>query len=108
MTMNTNNDDVTLTREQYKKQQAKEIAEVVDDKAEGNDPADKSLKSKRRKRIRIRFIPIWLRIVIIVLLIAASVTVGAMVGYGVIGDGNKSDVLKKETWTHIIDLISKE
>ncbi|MEW9500819.1 DNA-directed RNA polymerase subunit beta [Jeotgalibacillus marinus] len=31
-----------------------------------------------------------------------------MVGYGVIGDGDPQDVLKKETWTHILDLVMKD
>lgn len=56
-------------------------------------------------RIRIRLIPIWLRVVIVTMLIAASLVSGLMIGYGVIGDGNPKDALKKKTWTHIIDLV---
>ena len=28
-----------------------------------------------------------------------------MIGYGYIGDGEIGDVLKKETWIHILDII---
>jgi len=38
-------------------------------------------------------------------MVVGSLIGGLMVGYGVIGDGNPKDVLKKETWTHIVDLV---
>jgi len=55
--------------------------------------------------VQIRMIPIWLRLVLIILLIALVAVIGLRVGYSYIGDGNPEDVLKKETWTHIIDII---
>ncbi|MFK4998768.1 DNA-directed RNA polymerase subunit beta [Bacillus sp. N9] len=45
--------------------------------------------------------------VVVVILIALSLATGLMVGYGVIGDGNPTDVFHKSTWTHIIDLVIK-
>lgn len=78
------------TREQLKKEKLK------------NKP---SMKEKRK--IRIRLIPIWLRIIIVVIALVASLLAGVVVGYGVIGDGNPMDALKKSTWTHIIDLVKK-
>lgn len=55
--------------------------------------------------VQIRLFPIWLRIIIVLLLVGASATVGMMIGYGVIGDGEPKDVLKWETWIHILDII---
>ena len=55
--------------------------------------------------VQIRMIPIWLRLILIILLIAIVAVIGLRVGYSYIGDGNPEDVLKKETWTHIIDII---
>ncbi|MFC5466427.1 DNA-directed RNA polymerase subunit beta [Lederbergia graminis] len=83
------------TREQMKKQRS---AEKVQHKS----------TAKKNKRVRVRLIPIWLRIVLLLIFLAASLAAGLMVGYGVIGDGNPTDALKKETWTHIIDLVIKE
>nr|WP_263324218.1 DNA-directed RNA polymerase subunit beta [Neobacillus sp. Marseille-Q6967] len=60
------------------------------------------------KRIRIRLIPIWLRIVLLAVSIVVCATAGAMVGYGFLGDGKAMDVLKQSTWTHIIDLVEKK
>ncbi|MCA1032064.1 DNA-directed RNA polymerase subunit beta [Bacillus timonensis] len=73
------------------------------------EEANKKNEPKRkRKKLKIRLIPIWLRLVIIAILIALSATAGVVVGYGVIGDGNPSDALKKSTWQHIVDLVEKD
>jgi len=73
----------------------------------------KEATSERKKRSdnrkpRVRLIPIWLRLIIITCLLLLSLIIGAMIGYGVIGEGRALDVLKKETWQHIVDLVVKE
>lgn len=60
------------------------------------------------RRPRRRLIPIWLRLVIVLCLITISTLAGAMVGYGVIGEGNAWDALKPATWQHMIDLVEKQ
>lgn len=66
-------------------------------------------KQKRSlRRPRRRLIPIWLRLVIVFVLVLLSGMIGAMVGYGVIGEGNAWDALKPSTWQHIVDLIEKQ
>ncbi|CAH0345106.1 DNA-directed RNA polymerase subunit beta [Bacillus sp. CECT 9360] len=65
-------------------------------------------KDQAEERVKIRLLPIWLRLIIVTVLIAASVSVGAVIGYSVIGGGNVSDVFKKSTWTHIVDLVNKD
>ncbi|WP_243291941.1 DNA-directed RNA polymerase subunit beta [Bacillus sp. FJAT-47783] len=60
------------------------------------------------KKVRIRLIPIWLRLILVVFAMAISVVIGAMVGYGVLGDGKPLDALKPSTWQHIVDLVEKE
>ncbi|MCJ7840588.1 DNA-directed RNA polymerase subunit beta [Lederbergia sp. NSJ-179] len=64
-------------------------------------------KSSKR-RVRIRLIPIWLRLILLIVFLAASLASGLMIGYGVIGDGKPKDVFKEKTWTHIIDLVIKD
>lgn len=56
--------------------------------------------------VQIRLFPIWLRIIIVIALIALAAVLGAMVGFGVIGDGRPADALKWETWQHIFDIMS--
>jgi predicted histidine transporter YuiF (NhaC family) len=86
MALNKNNQEA-ITREEVKK--------------------EKKTREKK-KRIRIRLIPIWLRIIIVILLLAASIVLGAMFGYAVMGDGKAKDIFEKSTWTHIIDLVTGE
>lgn len=47
-----------------------------------------------------------LRIVIVILILVVAAVIGAMVGYGVIGDGKMLDVLKLSTWTHVFDIMN--
>ncbi len=63
---------------------------------------------KNTERIKIRLIPIWLRVVLVIVLSIFSLLIGVVFGYGVIGDGHPIDAFKKSTWTHIIDLVKKE
>ncbi|WP_203248469.1 DNA-directed RNA polymerase subunit beta [Sporosarcina beigongshangi] len=61
---------------------------------------------KKQFWVQIRLLPIWLRIVLVLLLLAGAAILGAIIGYGYVGDGQPADVLKKETWTHILDIIN--
>ncbi|OIK10632.1 hydroxymyristoyl-ACP dehydratase [Bacillus sp. MUM 116] len=60
------------------------------------------------KRVRVRLIPIWLRLILMVISILTCVMAGAAVGYGMLGGGNVTDIFKESTWTHIIDLVDKK
>ncbi|WP_071396765.1 DNA-directed RNA polymerase subunit beta [Bacillus tuaregi] len=77
-------------------------------KAEKKQNKEKEQSEKKSKRIRVRLIPIWLRVIIVLLLIFLSTAIGAMVGYGMIGDGKAFDIFKPSTWTYIIDLVEKK
>jgi len=56
--------------------------------------------------VQVRMIPIWLRMLILLVLLVLAAAVGAMVGFSVIGDGTAADVFKKETWQHIFDIMN--
>lgn len=60
---------------------------------------------KKSGWVQIRLFPIWLRILLVLALIALAVVLGVMIGYGIIGDGKPTDALKWETWQHIIDIM---
>lgn len=68
-------------------------------------PEKEEPSAKGRLWVQVRIIPIWLRIILVLLLLAGAVALGTTIGYGYIGDGNPDDALKKETWIHIIDII---
>ncbi|MFP7169878.1 DNA-directed RNA polymerase subunit beta [Terribacillus sp. 7520-G] len=77
------------TKEQYEKK----------NQAEG----EKAPKKQRR-----RLFPIWLRLLVVPIILVIFLLLGMLFGYGVLGDGNALDVLKRDTWTHIYDLINEK
>jgi len=101
----TGNNGQVRTREEYKK--AKQEA-VQKTKAEKPKKTSAEPTPNADKRVRIRMIPIWLRLVLLVASVMICVMAGAAVGYGMLGGGNVGDVFKESTWTHILDLIDKE
>jgi ABC-type Fe3+ transport system permease subunit len=74
--------------------------------------AEKKVKQKDETKpsrwVRVRMLPIWLRILLFILLLAGSLALGAVVGFAGIGDGRAADVFKAETWQHIIDIVIKK
>ncbi|GAB3045107.1 DNA-directed RNA polymerase subunit beta [Virgibacillus ainsalahensis] len=62
---------------------------------------EKRTKAKQRRRV----FPIWLRIIVVLLLAAGALIIGLMIGFGVIGDGNPIEILNKETWEHVVDIV---
>lgn len=102
MAANQMSQEEVLSRDELKKKK-QELK-----KKQREEKTSKKSGRSAMKRVRIRLIPIWLRVILVVVLVAISLACGLMVGYGVIGDGNPTDVFNKETWTHIIDLVVKK
>ena len=65
-------------------------------------------ETKPSRWVRVRMLPIWLRILLFILLLAGSLALGAVLGFAGIGDGKAADVFKAETWQHIIDIVVKK
>ncbi|MBM7618589.1 anti-sigma factor RsiW [Bacillus tianshenii] len=91
----------SLTREELRKAQKSKPKQV-------REEAATSEEKPKRLKWRVRLIPIWLRLIIVLGVMIIAVVAGAMFGYGVLGDGKPMDVLDKSTWQHIIDLVNKE
>lgn len=99
----------TQTRDQFKNavmKEEKELTRAEKRKLKKQEKAEALLSGQ--KRIKIRLFPIWLRILLVLFLLTVSIIAGAMIGYGVIGDGKPTDVFKKSTWIHIIDIVNKK
>lgn len=86
--------DQVMTREEMKKVRSQEKENLT--------------MSERRKKIRVRLIPVWVKVIIVVVLFFGSLTAGMVVGYGVIGNGKPLEALQKGTWMHIVDIINKK
>ena len=65
-------------------------------------------ETKTARWVRVRMLPIWVRILLFILLLAGSLALGAVIGFAGIGDGKAADVFKAETWQHIIDIVVKK
>lgn len=67
---------------------------------------DEQVQKSPNNRVRVRLIPIWLRIIIVLVLLLLAVVFGAMFGYAILGDGDVSDTFKPDTWKHIFDIMN--
>ncbi|MDQ0974531.1 lipopolysaccharide/colanic/teichoic acid biosynthesis glycosyltransferase [Neobacillus niacini] len=105
--MSVNHLNQVKTREEYKKAKGEDQQDTTTQKT--SKVAQKAQKAEvANKRIRIRLIPIWLRILLLVIFTGVFMVAGAAIGYGVLGNGDAGDVLRGSTWTHIIDLVEKK
>lgn len=89
------------------RREEKERKRQAEQESKQGEKTPKAKKEKKSKKGRRRVLPIWLRIIIVLLLSTLALILGAMVGYGIIGDGNPTDALEWETWQHIFDIVTK-
>src|SRR5690625_3567915 len=68
-----------------------------------NDSTEQAYKLPKR-----RIFPIWLRIVLVILLCVIAIILGAIIGFGVLGDGKPLDALKLDTWKHIVNIVKQK
>ena len=62
-------------------------------------------QQKANRIVKMRLLPIWLRLILIALLFISVAVVGLIVGYGYIGDGDVGNALKWSTWQYLLDII---
>ncbi|WP_349408792.1 DNA-directed RNA polymerase subunit beta [Pseudalkalibacillus sp. SCS-8] len=91
------------SREEHKAQKKKTV-----EQPEKTSSSREERKIEGQAKLRERIVPIWLRIILVLLVFAFALAAGLAVGYGVIGDGDMMDVFDKETWNHIVDLVKKD
>lgn len=48
-----------------------------------------------------------LKILVVIALMIILYVTGTMIGYGLIGNGDPSDVFKKDIWSHILAFLNK-
>jgi DNA-directed RNA polymerase subunit beta len=75
---------------------------------EEHDKKKQAEGKKAPKKQRRRAFPIWLRLLVVPVILIIFLLLGMLFGYGVLGDGNAFDVLKRDTWTHIYNLINEK
>ncbi|WP_042463396.1 DNA-directed RNA polymerase subunit beta [Neobacillus dielmonensis] len=103
MSIDNINQERIATREEYKRIKESEVP-AAKERGEGQQ-TEAAAKKRPKERVRIRMIPIWLRLVLLVVFTVVSLIAGAIVGYSVLGDGNAADVFSGSAWSHIRDLV---
>ncbi|MDQ0352694.1 hypothetical protein J2R98_002545 [Alkalibacillus filiformis] len=89
-----------------KKFKPKEKEDTPKDQSKRKAAKEERKKEKKQKKGRIRYIPVWLRFVLAIVLSIAALAIGMMVGYGVIGEGDEpSSVLDRSLWENLYDYI---
>lgn len=94
------------TRTERRKKTKQNASSPTEAEKEQHDAATRIEKRKKNTaKSRARFIPIWLRLIIVVVLLAVSLVAGAVVGYSVMGSGSPGDVFHKKTWQHPFNVV---
>ncbi|AWE06318.1 DNA-directed RNA polymerase subunit beta [Lysinibacillus sp. 2017] len=71
------------------------------------DPKDSEPKTDQPIRwVQLRIIPIWLRVILVIILWIVIAAVGLTIGYSSLGDGQAKDALKWGTWQHLLDIMN--
>jgi len=60
-----------------------------------------------KEKIGLQIATFILKIVLVFFLVALAFIIGAMIGYGVLGDGDPFAVFEKDTWVHIFSYFTK-
>lgn len=100
----------TQSRKQFKQNQKRQQPNVNKTSAHSRRQRklERKAAKKRNKTPMRRIFPLWLRLIVVLGLCIVALIAGLMVGYGILGDGVPSDILHKETWKHILNLIKNE
>ncbi|WP_342528096.1 DNA-directed RNA polymerase subunit beta [Chryseomicrobium sp. FSL W7-1435] len=84
----------------------KQVKAVREKTTEGQEKMTEQKPQKPTRWVQIRLIPIWLRVILVLLLIAGAIAGGLTVGYAILGGGEATDALKWETYQHILDIMN--
>ena len=83
-----------------------ELNETVEEQPKKRRTQGPATEEPTRRWVRIRLLPIWLRIILLLLLFIVVAAIGLVFGYSVIGEGQSGDALKWSTWKHILDIMN--
>ena len=83
-----------------------ELNQTVEEQPKKRRSQEPATEEQSRRWVRIRLVPIWLRIILILLLFIIVIAIGLVFGYSVIGEGQSGDALKWSTWKHILDIMN--
>lgn len=86
-----------------------EKPEAVSKRRQAKQAKKEAKKEKKLSKGRIRYIPVWLRVILIALLCIGAFIGGLMIGFGSLGEGDDMrSVLDREFWDSLLEYIRGE
>lgn len=76
---------------------------MTNEEQKGSEEKEPKERTERKRLSNNRRFPILLRVIVVLILAAAMLAIGAIIGYSVIGGGEWRDVFNIDTWRHITD-----
>ncbi|MDQ0160514.1 DNA-directed RNA polymerase subunit beta [Alkalibacillus salilacus] len=87
-------------------QHVKEDQTNNQEKSQRKAAKEEKKKNKKKRKGRVRYLPVWLRFLLVIILAIVATILGLMVGYGVVGEGDDpSSVLDPDLWQNMYDYI---
>ena len=83
-----------------------ELNHTVQEQPKKRRAQESPTEVQKGRWVQIRLLPIWLRIILILLLFLIVTAIGIVFGYSIIGEGESGDALKWSTWKHILDIMN--
>ena len=83
-----------------------ELNHTVEEQPKKRRTEESPTVEQKRRWVQIRLLPIWLRIILVLLLFIIVTAIGLIFGYSIIGEGESGDALKWSTWKHILDIMN--
>ncbi|NIK11832.1 DNA-directed RNA polymerase subunit beta [Alkalibacillus almallahensis] len=76
------------------------------EKSQRKAAKEEKKKNKKKRKGRIRYLPVWVRFLLVIILAIVAAILGLVVGYGVVGEGeDPSSVLDPDLWQNMYDYI---
>lgn len=109
-TVQATSDNEQVTRSKRKAEakpaQTDDTVQKTRTKRKDTMETEETTETKPVRWVQVRILPIYVRVILVIILLAVAAVIGALIGYSVLGDGTASGIFQKDTWTHIFDIMS--
>lgn len=97
---------VTRSKRKAEEKPVKKEVQKTRTKRKEKMETEELTETKPVRWVQIRILPIYVRVILVILLLIVAAVLGAVIGFSILGDGAASDIFQKDTWAHIFDIMS--
>ncbi|MGG0644998.1 DNA-directed RNA polymerase subunit beta [Sporosarcina gallistercoris] len=104
----SDNEQVTRSKRKARAEsgQTEDTTQLTRTKRKETSQTEETTETKPVRWVQVRILPIYVRVILVILLLAVAAVIGALIGYSVLGDGTASGIFQKDTWMHIFDIMN--